>query len=315
MMNNNLLMLCTAVLLLIMSSCADDELGPVLTFDTAGKGAYVKLLSETPRELDLMDLGSSSYNYEVEFVDIDQGNGIQQYDLAVNFVDNNPINGNHSSDVEKAFKSYSASEFNTSDRGFKSLSVSVPLSELLSLFGLSGDDLLANDQFRFIGTITTVDGDVFGFANSSSAVNGSAFQGHFNYTLKATCPLPDNIFVGDYTLTYQEVTGAWDESLVEGTVSLTTVPNSSTQRQFDAVFLDIFGGFGVTVKMDFVCTEVVFVTLDTGVGCGGSIILKPGPAQPVDINDGSADIVLHYVEDTGGCGAGAPTRIMTLTKN
>lgn len=306
--------ICAAVGVLLFS-CADDSLSPIITFDKAGKGAYVKLISETPRELDLMNLGAASYSYDVEFVDIEQGNLVSQYDLKVSFVDNNPVNGDKTSGPTD-LRNISSGEFTTTERGFKGASISISLSELLSLFGLTADDLLANDQFRFQGFVILTDGQVFGASNSSAAVNGSAFQGHFNYTLKATCPLRDDQFVGDYTLTYQEVSGAWDESIVPGTVTLTTVAGSSTQRQFDCVYLQLFGGFATTVVIDFVCTEVIMVTTDPGVGCGSpGIILKQGDANPIDINDADADIVLHYIEDTGACGAGTPPRIMTLTKN
>ena len=136
------------------------------------------------------------------------------------------------------------------------------------------------------------------------------------FDLTATCPLTDNLFVGDYTLSYDEVTGAWDESIVPGTVTLTTVSGSTTKRQFDAVIFDNFGGFDITVQMEFLCDKVAYLETNTGVGCGGDILLKPGPNQDADINNDS-EIILHYVEDTdaGGCGQGKPVRIMRLTKN
>ena len=155
-------------------------MAPIFTFEDSGKGAYVKLLSESPRELDLANLGSASYTYDVEFVDFDNGNLVNQYDLTVEFLDNNPDNGDDSAGPLD-FKSFSSGEFTTTAAGFKGFSTTITLNELLTLFNISADKLIANDRFRVRGTITLNDGRQFAFANSSAAVNGDAFQGHFPF--------------------------------------------------------------------------------------------------------------------------------------
>ncbi|RLD21837.1 MAG: hypothetical protein DRI69_02995, partial [Bacteroidetes bacterium] len=78
-----------AVVLLMLSSCADDSLSPIITFDKAIKGSYVRLLEETPRELDLANLSSASYTYTVEFVDEEQGALVSEYEVSATFIDNN----------------------------------------------------------------------------------------------------------------------------------------------------------------------------------------------------------------------------------
>ncbi len=303
-----------AIVLLMLSSCADDSLSPIITFDKAIKGAYVRLLVETPRELDLANLAAASYTYTVEFVDEQQGALVDEYEVSATYIDNNPVNGDGSAGPV-VIKTFTSADFTDSERGCKDLKdIVLTMNELATGLGVNTADILANDQFRIDGRIITSDGKEFTFENSSAAINGSAFQGHFRFTLKATCPLPPDIFVGNYELTYDEVGGGWDESLVEGTVTLKTVSGSSTKRAFDAVFLDIFGGFNVTVELDFVCDQVVMVDLDSGVGCGNNItLLGAGLGQPVDIADPNAVLIIWYVEDTGDCGAGTPTREMRLT--
>jgi len=302
-------------LLVILSSCSSDSLKPILTFDQVGKGAYVRLTELIAGEFDLQKFSTSSYQYSVEFVDIDKGAGITQYDINVTFVDKTlPDN----SAGPKLFKSFSASEFSTSADGFKALeNVSIPLADLANLFGLSEDQFTAGDLFKFEGSITTQDGGVFTAANSSAAVNGSAFKGFFNFTAKVTCPLPDALYTGAYTLTYDpplDPNAGFGESLVEGTVTLTNVPGSTTKRQFGATYLQVFGGFAVTVTIDFVCVNVVMVDTNTGVGCTDDIVFVQGAQVfPIDITDPNADIIVQYDEKTSGCGADI-TATMKLTK-
>lgn len=299
---------------LLISSCADPDKSPILTFDIVGKGAYPRLVEETPRELDLANLGSASYSYAVELVDLEKGALVSTYDLDVTYIDNNPDNGDKSAGPTR-LRSISSSDFTTNANGFKQVDVTVTLQELLDLFGLSADDLKANDQFYFFTTLTMNDGRTFSADNSTAAVNGPAFQAHFEWVLKATCPLPDDIFVGDYMLTYDPpINDGFGESLKEGIVTLRTVAGSSTQREFDACYLEVYGCFDVTVKIDFVCDQVVLLTTDTGVGCGNNIIFNPGAGQPIDISDPNAPIVIEYFEATGDCGLGSPARRMVLTK-
>ena len=316
----NILMI-LGVVGMLLTSCKDEALAPIITFDQAGKGAYVKLLSESPRELDLANLGTAAYSYSAEFVDIDQGNLVADYTINATFVDNSPGNGDNSGGPI-AVKTISSSSFTSSDRGFKAVDVSITLAELLSTFGLSADDLKANDQFRMTGAITLTDGQVFTAANSSAAVNGSAFGGHFNYTLTATCPLPDNIFTGNYTLNYVDAAfpfGAPTFGDDGRTVTLRTVPGSTTQRAFSYTYL-VAGGFGngeVDFRMAFICDAVQSVgTEDPGLGCGGTITLEAGDVNlPVNIADDSV-IDLQFTEfaDDGGCGVPPIQQIIKLTK-
>ena len=185
-------------------SCKDENLAPIITFDQAGKGAYPRLLTESDsRDLNLFDLANSSYTYSIEFVDLEQGNLVAEYYIDVIYQDNNPDNGDKSGGPTR-LKSFSASDFETNESGFKALSnITITASDLMSLFSTNGDELLAGDKFIVKGFVVTTDGSLFGKDNSSAAINGSAFRGHFDFTLAASCPTN---LAGTYDV---NVTASW----------------------------------------------------------------------------------------------------------
>ncbi|NNE26262.1 MAG: hypothetical protein HKN09_05425 [Saprospiraceae bacterium] len=202
-------------IVLFFISCADESLGPVATFDIAGKGAYVRLVSENERFVNLFDVQGANYVYSVELVDLEQGALISSYDLKLTYDDNDPSNGNNSKGPID-FKSFSASDFEDLPSGFKGLSnISVKATEMLTALGLTEADVSAGDVFEVDGFLTLDDGRVFGAANSTAAVNGSAFQGHFSFNLVAGCP-------SDLDGTYNfETTDVWcNGSTVTGTVDI-----------------------------------------------------------------------------------------------
>lgn len=184
----NIKFLACALSILFLASCADENLKPIITFDDSGKGAYPRLISEGVRDINLFDIGGSTYSYSVEFVDIDGGNSVASYDLTVTFEDNNPDNGDNSAGPV-ALRSYSSSEFTTNADGFKALdNVSVSANDVMSAIGVTADLLGPGDVFKVKGSVTTTDGSVYGASNSSPSVKGAAFRGHFDYNMAASCP-------------------------------------------------------------------------------------------------------------------------------
>ncbi|MDX1477972.1 MAG: hypothetical protein R3301_09730 [Saprospiraceae bacterium] len=305
--------------LLILTACKDDALSPIITFDKAGKGAYVRLLTLISGEYDLSNFSASAFEYEVEFVDEQQGSLVSSYDIYVSFDDNSPGNGDNSK-AETLFASFGQGDFGSSSRGYKSMSVSLPLSEAASKLGLAQADLTAGDFFRYRTELVLNDGRVFTRANSTAAVNGSAFQGFFNFNAKCTCPLPDDRFTGSYKIEYvTHEAGPFGAIMgaTPPTVTLRTVSGSTTLREFDWVYLpDTYYFDGQTWRFDFVCDEIQLSTMDTGVGCGGGsiTIVQDGPI-PVDITDDSSFewAVIEYAND-GGCGVDPNPLSLRFTK-
>lgn len=293
--------------LLMMTACKDDELSPIITFDKAGKGAYVRLLSLVSGEYDLANFASSAFAYEVEFVDEAQGNNVSTYDIYVSFDDNSPGNGDNSK-AETLFSSFGQGDFGSSSRGYKSMAVSLPLSEAASKLGLAEADLTAGDFFVYRTELVLTDGRVFTKANSTAAVNGSAFQGFFDFDAKCTCPLPDEKFSGAYQIEYVSHSAGPFGAIFGASppvVTLRTVSGSTTLREFDWTYLpDTYVFDGQTWRFDFVCTEMQLNTMDSGVGCGGgSITMEQDGPLPVDITDDSSFEwnFIEYAND-GGCG-------------
>ena len=54
------------MIMLMMVSCADEDLKPIITFDDAIKGAYVRLVDQSDRFFNLLeDVSQFSYTYSV----------------------------------------------------------------------------------------------------------------------------------------------------------------------------------------------------------------------------------------------------------
>lgn len=310
----------------LLVSCADDELGPVLTFEKATVGSYIRLVELFTGEYDLENTGTTALDYEVDFVDADNGNQVTEYTVDAIFTDNTPGNGDNSQ-ARTQYKVFS--DFADSRNGNKGVRVNIPLTEVLTLFGLSLDDVSASDQFTFFGTVTTTDGLEYASTNSTGTVRGSAFQGYFDFNGKLTCPQPNDKFVGTYVISFDGDVGlGYGPPYVEGdTVQVVTIPGSTTLRTFDAVVLPGIGGFGpYTTRFDLVCDKAVFELMDTnGLGCGGGGIAfgpvldenKIAVGAPLDLTDDSEiRLVLNEGFATGGCAGqtGDTETTIVLTK-
>ena len=170
----------------VISSCEDESKAPIVTFDTAGHGAYPRLVSETgERNVDLFDIPSSRYTYTIEFVDDEKGALVTEYFLELEYVDINGVN----SKAPFEFKRFSAAEFETNADGFKGISdIAIIATELISASGITNAQLNSSDVFRLTGTVITKSGQVFKGSNASASVQGASFRGHFDFSLPAVCP-------------------------------------------------------------------------------------------------------------------------------
>ena len=308
--------------LMFMTSCKDEEKAPIITFDQAGKGAYVRLLqvNEGVDGYNLSQFSSSAYDFDVEFVDVQQGDLVSTYTIYVSFAPS-PFSPTPAKS-EVLYFTADASSFGESERGYKTTNVRIPLSDVASKLGLSEGDLGGADSFNFRSEIVLTDGSVFQGSNSTAAVNGSAFAGHFNFSVKLSCPLSSSAFVGAYTLTHETgldpAFGVYPFGGDGITVNLAEV--SGTKRSFDAVYIAELGigQPAMTFVFDIVCSIVVPDSgQGTGLGCGGTIRLGPQASSfgEVDVTDDSTfkiDI-LDWADD-GGCGVPANPITIRLDK-
>ncbi len=281
-------------------SCADPDLGPIFTFETLGKGGYARLVQVTNAEFDLNNLSSTAFEYEVEFVTIDQGKNVASYDVFVSY------NGG----TEVLHVSYGQSDFYDNANGFKGIVVSLPLSDVLNTLGVAQGGLVGGDYIIFNTFVELTDGSRFGQANSTTAVNGSAFQGYFRNRINITCPLDDADFVGLYDISYDDpnvADGGFGVPFPDGVAELSLVSGSTTKRNVTAPgggeFAWYFGFTYDVGEVEFVCDLTLLSNgFDTGAGCGGGSIdvANNGSGTFTFGDDGTFRIAVS--EDDGGCG-------------
>jgi len=132
---------------------------------------------------------------------------------------------------------------------------------MLQTLGLSEADVSAGDVFRIAGSLVLEDGRVFTAANSTAAVNGSAFQGHFAYNLVAGCP---SSLEGSYEVTTTDV---WcNGASVSKTVTLSQI--SAGTYAFDdwsfGAYSQCYGAASVANQPSITFGDVCAVVSFTG---------------------------------------------------
>lgn len=228
---------------IVVISCADPDLAPIVTFDDAGKGAYPRLTSEEGEKLvniqTQAEFDASQYTYALRFIDEAKGGNVATYVLNVEYVD---VTGTNSAPA-KELKSFSASDFSTDETGYQALgNISVTGPELAGAFNLAYADLNAGDVFKVTGQLVLSSGAVFTGSNSSSTVQGAAFQGQFDYDVAVGCP---SDLAGEYSYSTDLTPGGWfadgdvTNNPVSGTVEIEALGGGSY------TFSDwSFGGYG-----------------------------------------------------------------------
>ena len=168
-------------------SCADENKKPILTYEAATKGGYAKLIEQSDKLINVLNestINASKYTYSVEFVDEQSGGLLTEYRLDLTYT-------SAGGTVREAdgFKSWGQADLIDGPNGLRALlDIEVTATEMMTALGLAASDLGPGDEFLVEGFVTLSDGNTYGFSNSSAAVNGSAFQGHFNFLLPAACP-------------------------------------------------------------------------------------------------------------------------------
>ena len=138
---------------LLVYSCADPNKSPIVTFDSAGKGAYPRLTDSQGEQLvnilSQADFDASSFTWSLRFIDVNQGADVAEYALNVTY---ETVGGTTQGPVE--LKKFSSADFTTDETGFVAINnVSITASELTGAFGLSLADLTAGDEFQLRGVL------------------------------------------------------------------------------------------------------------------------------------------------------------------
>ena len=247
------------MLAIVVASCADETQKPIVTFDDAGHGAYPRLVESTGELLANMqsqaDFDASEYSYSVKFVDDNNGGNIATYTVNIEYID---VTGAASAGPME-FKSYTAADFTADGDGNMVLTnIGFTANDAASAFGLTYSTINVGDKFEFTGVLVQNSGAIHTGGTSSSTINGTAFQGYFDYTLPAACP---SSIQGTYSFT----SDTWCGNSVSGTVDI--IAEGGGKYGFSdwsfGGYLDCYGG-GVAVG-DFNFVDVCqFVTLNDG---------------------------------------------------
>lgn len=174
--------------LALFSACEDESKAPIVTFDSAGKGAYSRLLSEEGallvNLLSESDFSSSNYSFTVEFVDSDQSNTVSEAYITLTYV---PVSGASVGPLE--VNRVQVSSLSAGESGFKQNTFEVNATTLASTLGLSFADFAPGDNFQLKTILVMSDGRELGPDESSSTVKGTAFQGRrMAFTRPLACP-------------------------------------------------------------------------------------------------------------------------------
>lgn len=282
----------------VISSCEDEDKAPIVTFSTAGHGAYPRLITEGNKLVNVLsaaDFSASSYTYTIEFVDENGGKNVAEYILELDFDDNDASNGDNSVSGVEILR-VAASGFTENAEGFQELAnVTVSANDIATAAGISFADVTAGDNFNLFGKVIMNDGSVHTGANSSSSVQGAAFRGHFDYTMPAACPSSLEQTVNFSTVVGAGHPGCAGGETVTGTVDI--VPLGAGVYQFSdwafGAYIPCYGGGGAGGDLTFTetCTVVAFTGFTDSFGDTWTFV------SSISGNDWTIDWVNTYGEE------------------
>lgn len=279
----------------------EDEDKIALQVQNAETGAFLRTLELKSGVYDLFNLGTTEFAVVLEESDASGGDELESMDVYVSY---NDADGDD--DVSEVLvKNVPASEFTEGESGLPNYTLVVSAREALSVLGVTEEELVPGDQFRFRLAVNTTSGQTFTSTNSGANLTGLFFSSPFRYNVTVGCPLQEGTFTGNYKVTLVEGAGPFGTFLQSGS-TLSLSATSRTVRSAEITYLNQIGGFGQTLSFEFVCTNVGVLRNNTGIGCGaGAIVWAQGSqsSQAFDINDDSSFTLrfTDFVED-GGCG-------------
>lgn len=187
-----------------------------------------------------------------------------------------------------------------------------------------GSIVVPAGEYNGVFTIDGVDNNVETTPESLvlEIVEGSGYrtEGQLNVSVFQVCPVEDGTFTGTYTVSV-DTPGLFGCGVFpDGGVIELSVGGSPLERTFRAEYiLDCgFGSFPTNFTFTLVCNEIIFNTVDTGVGCAGNdvnLVVGPGSTAGVyDFTDDSSFTVIVTDNVESDCGGGPVQTSYTFTK-
>ena len=142
-------------------SCEKDK--AFTEFNDLEKGAYARVLDGPNGILDFEDPSGSGIDFEVEFYDENEGQNAASYNWEASFPGFGP-----------ATVASTSAPYSTNANGYPGTSISFTFQDVLDALGMTLDDIILGEQFSFIGTLTTTNGQTFTNTNTGGNVVSSA---------------------------------------------------------------------------------------------------------------------------------------------
>ena len=157
-------------LCLALASCEDPNL-PFQQFPELAYGAVARLLSPATfaaaGTFKKADVPGSKLVFTVDFYDENKGKNVESFAFLVKFTDRKNAGANNK--AEKALVTYNSTQFTTHPKyGTQTLDVTITYQQVLTLLGLTAEQVNVADRFEFQVVITKKDGKVFKASNTSA---------------------------------------------------------------------------------------------------------------------------------------------------
>lgn len=324
-----------------MVSCDDDEQNITdQVQETVERGAVLRGVSLISNSLPI-GVADAEFSVLLEEQDAEGGALLESMDVFLTFTDGSDAVGDSSGGIvgtEVAVRSVPASEFTPGPFGLPRYTLTIPLTEMLSLVNLTDENIFGGDRFTTRLVLNLTDGRVFSSDNAGGIITGGFFASPFQYSTPVVCPVNEGSFVGEYLITQNTPSiygvdtfdpdgGGVLTTLAEpnedgesGTVTAQNVTLEPTQRAFDGIYLASFniGNGPRTFIMDFICGEVSLLPGQaSGLQCSSGITLGPplGAKATYDFQDDSAFDLIFNDDESGDCSNGGPLDVsITFSK-
>jgi hypothetical protein len=132
----------------------------------------------------ILDVSPAMFYLDIEEQDNQDGALLESVDVYVTFKDNSDIAGDSSPANTSEVLAFNipASEFSPDQFGLPATTINMPLSQLLSLVGLSNDDqIYVDDTWTVRLSLNLTDGRIFSDYNAGGIITGGFFNSPFLY--------------------------------------------------------------------------------------------------------------------------------------
>ncbi len=304
-------------LVFLFFACSDTDVTTDQVFEDTTTGGILRTLeSTTDLPIGLADTGVELL---LEVQDEEDGDLSDFIEVYASF---RHITGGGANDRDEVLlKTVPNSEWTYGERLPRAL-VTATLPELQAALSLGDDDFTGGDRFIIRVELVFKDGRRFSDYNSSATVLGNLFfASPFVYNANVTCVVPEESFLGSYTVTAAGpgVNGlqVWEV----GTVVTLVAEGGPTRRSFDIQHIPSAGvnQDPTTFAFDLVCGNVNIVSnQSTGLQCTSGLFYGPAPSGNTGSYNAGDDSSITFVftdNAEGDCDEAPQNVTATLTKN